>query len=281
MNTSRRDFFKWSAAGMAVSMVPGAKASGKKVEMTLEEKYARVPLGMASYTFRKFSLDDTIKMTVRLGLKHIAFKDMHLPLNSTDAQIKEVAAKVKDAGLDLYGCGVVYMRTEADVHQAFNYAKVAGMRVIISAPAHNLLPLVNKKVQEFDLKVSIHNHGPGDEQYPTPESVYEKIKDLDPRIGICMDIGHTMRMGLSPVEAVKTYKDRMNDLHVKDVSAPEAKGVTVEIGRGVINIPLLMKTLIEIGYKGIASFEHEKDAEDPLAGVAESMGYLRGILAAI
>src|SRR4030042_3464537 len=107
MNTSRRDFFRWSAAGMAVSLVAGAKASGKKVEMTLEEKYARVPLGMASYAFRKFSLDDTIKMTVRLGLKHIAFKDMHLPLNSTDAQIKEVAAKVKDAGLDLYGCGGV------------------------------------------------------------------------------------------------------------------------------------------------------------------------------
>jgi sugar phosphate isomerase/epimerase len=221
-----------------------------------------------------------LAMTRRVGLKYIALKSVHLPLESTQAEIEAVAAKVKEAGLELYGGGVIYMKNEAEVNQAFDYAKAAGMRVIIGAPQPELLALVNKKVQQYDIKLAIHNHGPGDKTYPTPASAYEKIKDLDKRIGLCDDIGHTQRSGINPSESAERFADRLLDIHIKDVSQATAKGQGVEVGRGVIDIPRYLRTLIKVGYKGVVAFEYEKDADDPLAGLAESVGYVKGVLAA-
>ncbi len=173
------------------------------------------------------------------------------------------------------------MKSEAEVHRAFDYAKAAGMKVIIGVPKHELLTLVNKKVQEYDIRVAIHNHGPGDKNYPSPASAYERIKGLDKRIGLCNDIGHTKRLGINPSESAEKYADRLLDVHIKDVSAATAKGRGVEVGRGVIDIPRFLRTLIKIKYVGIVSFEYEKDADDPLVGLAESVGYVKGVMAAI
>jgi sugar phosphate isomerase/epimerase len=220
-------------------------------------------------------------MTKRLGLKYIALKSFHLPMDSTEEQIKSTAKKVKEAGLVLYGGGVIYMKDEQQVEQAFKYAKTAGMKVIIGVPNHELLELVEQNVKDYDIKVAIHNHGPGDLLYPTPQSVYDKIKDLDGRIGLCMDVGHSQRVGVDPWEAAKIYTSRLHDVHIKDISQPNPEGKDLEVGRGVIDIPKLLKTLVEIKYSGVVSFEYEKDAEDPLAGLAESVGYVRGALASI
>ena len=275
---SRRHFIKMTSIG-AIASLAGVKSSfGQVRDMAGKE---RLKLGLASYTLRKFDLDDTLAMTKRVGLKYICFKDFHLPMDSTPAQIRAVAVKVKEAGLILYGGGVIYMRNQSQVHRAFDYAKAAGMKVIIGVPTPELLPLVNKKVKEYDIKVAIHNHGPGDKVYPTPAVAYERIKDLDRRIGLCNDIGHTMRAGSDPAVSVKKFADRLLDVHIKDVSEASAKGHGVEVGRGVINIPKFLKTLVEIKYSGIVSFEYEKDADDPMAGLAESVGYVRGVLAAI
>ena len=279
---SRREFFRTAGIGAtAGALVYSGTSCANKGVVTKPEGYKRLNLGMASYTFRKFSLDETLAMTNKLGLKHIAFKSMHLPLESTEEEIKAAAATTRDAGLDLYGCGVVYMANEEQVNQAFEYAKAAGMKVIIGVPEHNLLELVNEKVQEYDIIVAIHNHGPGDERYPAPSDVYERVKNLDKRVGLCMDIGHTQRIGLDPTLETEKYFDRLLDIHVKDVSAPTEEGKTVEIGRGIIDIPKFLGTLLKLGYTGKVSLEYEKDAEDPLAGAAESIGYVKGVLSVI
>lgn len=272
MNPTRRTFITHAAAGMAVVSLPAGIRTASAADLPLN-------LGMASYTFREFGLDDTLAMTTRLGLGHIAFKNFHLALDADAAEIRAVAEKTRAAGLDLYGCGVVYMTSEAEVRQAFDYARAAGMRVIIGVPNHDLLPLVERMVRESDIKVAIHNHGPGDELYPGPDSVYERVSGLDPRIGLCIDIGHTMRIGQDPSEAFERYADRVLDVHIKDVSAASAEGTTVEIGRGVIDIPRFLRTLVRRRYEGIVSLEYEKDARDPLPGSAESIGYIRGSLA--
>ncbi len=275
---SRRDFLRTSCIGAAAAAVNGAQDAPAQ---SREGRTVPFTLGMASYTFREFSLEDTIAMTVRLGLKRIAFKSFHLPLESSEAEIRAAADKVREAGLELYGCGVVYMTDEGEVHRAFEYARAAGMKIIIGVPEHNLLGLVNEKVQEYDIKLAIHNHGPGDERYPSPESAYEKVNNLDPRMGLCIDIGHTMRIGIDPSESFTRFADRIHDIHIKDVSAASKEGNTVEIGRGVIDIPLFLRTLLAANYRGTAAFEFEKDADDPLPGVAESIGFVRGALAVL
>jgi sugar phosphate isomerase/epimerase len=238
-------------------------------------------LGLASYTLRKFKLEETLEITKRVGLKNICFKSMHLELDSTPAHIRDTVKKVKDAGLNLYGGGVIGMKKEDQVHQAFEYAKAAGLKVAIAAPSPEMLPLIEKKVKQYDIKVAIHNHGPGDKFFPTPSVTLEKIKNLDKRIGMCHDIGHTKRYGSNPIAETRLCGDRLHDVHIKDISAANKNGHGVEVGRGVIDIPMFLRMLIEMDYDGIVSFEYEKDSNDPLAGLAESVGYVKGVLAAI
>jgi len=270
---SRRAFFKTAGAAVASTAIldglKGTSVIGGNTPLTL---------GMASYTFREFELDACLAMTKRLGLKKIAFKSFHLALDASESEIKDVKQKVNDAGLDLYGGGVIYMKNEDQVHRAFNYAKTAGMRVIIGVPNYDLLDLVEEQVKANDIVLAIHNHGPGDNVYPSPESAYVKIKERDPRMGLCIDIGHTQRIGLDPADEFVKFKDRVFDIHIKDVTKNTAEGQTVEIGRGIINIPYFLRTLAHHDYKGIVSLEYEKDGKDPLPGAAESIGYLRGVL---
>lgn len=280
--TTRRDFIRLAGVGVAAaSLSPILEGSIKSLHEKNEKAHKRLKLGMASYTFRKFNLEDTLAMTKRLGLQRIAFKSFHLALESTEEKIKAVAEKVKAAGLELYGCSVVYMQNEEEVYRTFSYAKAAGMKVIVGVPNHELLDLVNKKVQEFDIQLAIHNHGPGDKLYPTPESAYQKIRNLDPRIGLCLDIGHTQRSGIDPSASAEKFADRLYDVHIKDVTAASKEGRPVEVGRGVIDIPKFLRTLLKLNYKRIVSFEYEKDADDPLPGAAESLGYVKGVLSVI
>lgn len=280
---NRRSFIKIAAIAAAAS-IPVKTGDGLSQASSVTQPQLSEPkfsLGLASYTLRNFKVDQVLTISKKLNLKYLCFKDVHLALNSTPEQISEVVKKVKDAGCELYAGGVIYMTSENQVNQAFDYAKAAGMKVLIGSPNHDLLPLVEKKVQQYDIKVAIHNHGPGDKNYPTAESIYELIKDLDKRIGICLDIGHTKRLGQEPSDAAEKFKDRLLDVHIKDVTSSDSRGNPVEIGRGVINIPGFLRMLLKTGYSNIVSFEYEKDASDPVAGLAESLGYVRGVLADI
>ncbi len=273
MKGTRKDFLKTIGAGLLVTTLGTLPAFGKTSKMA-----EKLNFGIASYSFRKFSLEEVIVMTKRLNISNMGLKSMHMPLNSSPEQIKASAAKVRNAGINLYGAGVIYMNSEVEVDNAFDYARAADLKVIIGVPRHELLSLVNKKVKEYDIRVAIHNHGPGDDLYPSPDDVYEKIKNLDERIGLCLDIGHTFRIGQDPAKKAKQYAKRLIDIHFKDVDKAEKEGTTVECGRGAIDLPEFLKTLVSIRYQGIVALEYEKDENDPLPGAAESIGYARGVM---
>lgn len=265
---------------LTIFVMPSCSNQQKPVEPTIK-KEVPFELGIASYTFRKFSIDETLAATRQLGIDKIAFKSFHLNLDATDAEIAEAVEKCREAGIELYGGGVIYMKTEAEVDQAFDYAQKAGMKMIIGVPNHELLSYVENKVKEYDIKLAIHNHGPGDKLYPSAESAYVLIKDMDPRMGLCIDIGHTKRIGRNPSQDVKVYFDRVLDIHIKDVTKADHDGSTCEIGRGVIDFNTFLTDLIDLGYSGVVAFEYEKDGDNPFPGLSESVGYIRGMLAAL
>jgi sugar phosphate isomerase/epimerase len=155
------------------------------------------------------------------------------------------------------------------------------MRLIVGVPKHELLPLVEEKVKETDIIVAIHNHGPGDRLYPTSTSIMEKVEKLDKRIGVCLDIGHTVRLGLDPVEAIFECGERLLDIHLKDQSAATSQSQTLICGRGVIDFPAIIRALKKIKYPGVVGFEYEAEGKDPLAGLAESIGFVRGVIRTI
>lgn len=279
MSITRNEFLKviGLSATATLAGISGFSAQPKRNDHSINMD-SSLKLGLASYTLRKFSLDEVIKISQRLGLASVALKSMHMPLESSADDIKKMAAKIRSAGLGLYGAGVIYMKTAQEVESAFTYAANAGLEMIIGVPNHELLPLVNEQVNRHNIKLAIHNHGPGDDLYSSPSDVYAKIKSLDKRIGLCIDIGHVKRIGQDPVAMIEKYRDRLYDMHMKDVDKAEAEGTSVEIGRGIIDIPSVIRTLKKINYQGYVAFEYEKDGDDPVAGLAESVGYVRGIM---
>jgi len=281
MNT-RRDFLTTAALGAAAVSVLG---SGTRAAAATQAGTPSAPpagtglkLGTCSYNFRKFNLDQTLAVVKRLGLSRMVFKDFHLPLNSTDEQIHQAVAKAAALGIEVYGCGTIYMKTPAEVEQAFRYAKAGGFTMIIGAPNVDLLPLAEKQVQATGIKLAIHNHGPDNPLYSSPLQAYDLVKNLDPRMGLCVDVGHTQRYGLDPVKVLDTTFERVFDIHFKDETASTKAGTTIEIGRGVMNIDGMLRLLLARHYAYTLDFEFEKDPEDPLPGLAESIGYVRGML---
>ena len=51
------------------------------------------------------------------------------------------------------------------------------------------------------------------------------------------------------------------------------------IGRGILDSKSILAALLKIKYQGLVGFEYEKDAKDPVPGLAESVGYIKGLLA--
>jgi len=202
-----------------------------------------------------------------------------MPMDSTQEQIDSVIGKFRDAGITVYTLGVIYMKTKEAVDQAFEYARMAGVRMIVGAPDYELLNYVEGKVRQYDFRLAIHNHGPDNPLFPNATDIWNHVKDLDPRMGICLDIGHNMRDGEDPAADIIRYGKRLYDVHIKDVDQGNKEGKTVEIGRGIIDIPGVVAALRKIKYNGRCSLEYEKDMNDPLAGIAESIGYWKGVMA--
>lgn len=237
-------------------------------------------IGMAGYTFVRFDLDKTLETMQKADVHYLCIKDFHLPLNSDAQQIAAFHAKLKEKGVIGYAVGPIYMKTEKEVDNAFEYAKRVGVKLIVGVPTYELLPYVDKKVKEYDFHYAIHLHGPDIELFPDADDVWESVKNLDHRIGMCLDIGHDTRNGKDPVADLKKYHSRVFDIHIKDVTGDTKAGYSVEIGRGIIDIPAFVKMLREVNYTGVCSLEHEKNMDNPFMGIAESIGYLRGVIAA-
>jgi sugar phosphate isomerase/epimerase len=239
---------------------------------------AALQLGIAGYTFAKVPLEQGIAMMKRVGIGALSIKDFYLPLDSPAATIQSVKEKFTASGIRIYAAGVIYMKTQAEVDRAFEYARALGVDLIVGVPNPELLGYTEQKVKSYNIRVAIHNHGPEDKLYPSPVNVYEHIKGLDNRIGLCLDIGHAARAGANPVEVVGKYGARIFDLHIKDLAAISQKAQPIELGRGVLDIPGVVKALRRIRYSGYCSIEHEMDMTDPLPGIAESAGYFRGVV---
>ena len=237
-------------------------------------------LGIAGYTFHKFDLDKTLETLKTTDVQYLCIKDFHLPFSSTDDEIKAFHSKLAEYGVIGYGVGPIYMKTKEEVDRAFDYAKRVGVKLIVGVPNYELLPYVSEKVAEYDMQYAIHLHGPDIELFPDADDVWENVKDLDPRMGMCLDIGHDRRNGKDPIADLEKYHSRVFDVHLKDVTGATKLGYSVEVGRGILDIPGFVRMLRKVKYSGIVSLEHERDMDNPFMGIAESIGYFRGVVAA-
>jgi sugar phosphate isomerase/epimerase len=271
-STTRRSFFGATAAAFAATRV-GRTATGPAP--------GDIRLGVASYSFREFQRALAIEDTVKLHVTYINIKDFHLPLNSTPDEIAKARKEFEKAGLTIVGGGNISFQKDddADIRSKFEYAKLAGMPLIVCAPTHETLPKLEKFVKEYNIKIAVHNHGPEDKHFPTPQSVLEAVKNLDPRCGLCMDVGHSARTGVDVVESVRQAGARLLDMHVKDLTSFTDKGSQVPVGDGIMPIPAIFKELKRMGYQGFVNLEYEVDGDNPMPGMQKSFSYMRGVIA--
>lgn len=286
VHISRRGALKAGIlASIGTAVTGSSHASNREYNETSKQEkdpWHGLKAGVASYTFRKFSADDTIKALKQLDIRFVSIKDFHLPMNSTADQRKAVIEKFVSAGIKPLSCGNITMENdEANVRRAFQYAKDGGFPTIVCSPHPDSMPLLHKMVKEYDIRLAIHNHGPEDKRFPSPYDVWKAVQPYDTRIGLCIDIGHTARAGVDPAESILQCANRLYDLHFKDINSTAPNGRTIQGGRGVLNLPPVLKALKRIRYSGLLSIEYEGMEDNPVPAVAETIGYAKGILAGL
>jgi sugar phosphate isomerase/epimerase len=237
---------------------------------------------VASYSFHKFDRAHAIGFMKELECYRMNAKDAndHLPM-APPAATDEAVAAYKLAGIELTAAGVIYFPSKdaVDIRQKFEYAKRAGVPLIVGSPTRETLGAVERFVMEYDIRLAIHNHGPEDKEWPSPFNVLKAVERMDRRVGLCIDVGHTARTGTDVVEAIRKGGERVFDIHIKDLADMKVKESQVAVGDGKMPIRGIFEALDAIGYQGYVDLEYEIHEDDPLPGMIKSFAYMRGVLA--
>lgn len=278
---SRRSFVQSSALVAAASVASRAVPSFAQAPAPASGKPSPIHLGLASYTFRNFTRDQMIGYMKLLNVKDLNCKDVkdHLPMDPTEEA--KALADYAAAGIKLHAAGTIYFPKDddADIRSKFEYCKRAGISVIVAGdPAPEVLPRIEKFVKEYDIRLAIHNHGPEDKIWHSPLDVLQAVKKYDPRMGCCIDIGHTVRAGTDVVKAIHEVGPRLYNMHAKDLTSFTSKESQVAVGEGIMPMREIFEALIAINYKGFVDLEYEIHADDPMPGATASFSYMRGVL---
>jgi sugar phosphate isomerase/epimerase len=278
---TRRTFLKTAAvAAGGIVMAPRAMSAAHTVTSS---PASGVRVGVASYSLRNFPRAKAIEMLRTLRAQYVNIKSVHLPYDASAAELSAARREFESAGIEIVGGGTITFDedTDASVNAYFAYAKGAGMPLIVATCAPAILPRVERHAIRYDIKVAIHNHGPGDEHYPAPRDVLKHVKSMDARMGLCIDVGHTVRTGTDVVAAIREAGPRLLDLHLKDLRDLKDVRSQCIVGEGAIPTGAILRELTAMRFSGCANLEYEIDANDPLPGMQRSLAYLRGVLAGI
>jgi len=278
----RRAFLTATAASVAgASLALPLRREGQGVRSAAPPEPLR--LGVASYSLRNFSRDKAIEMVKALGTPYINLKSVHLPYESSLEELAAARRDIEGAGLHIVGGGVITFEqdTDQDVGKYFAYARAAGMPLIAAHADAQTLPRIERFAKQYDIKVAIHNHGPEDKNFPSPYDALKHIRNMDRRVGLCIDIGHTVRTGTDVVRAIADAGPRLLDMHAKDLRDLTAKASQCIVGQGAIPIAAIFEQLETVGYPGYVNLEYEIDVDDPLPGMKQSFAYMRGALAGL
>lgn len=277
-DTSRRNFLCASAAVAATTVLPSVSAAAPAARP--EAKSSPILLGVASYSFYKLDRQHVIDGMKALKTPYLNVKDVHLPMTTPD-EIRKVSAEYRAAGLILTGAGTISLQKDDDdeMRKSFEYCKLAGIPMIVAAPTLQTLPRVEKFAKEYDIRIAIHNHGPEDKHFPSPTDVLKAVRNMDPHMGLCIDLGHAVRTGTDVVAAIKAAGPRLFDVHIKDLADLKDRESQVPVGDGALPIPDIFRALIAINFKGHVMLEYEINMDNPLPGMIKSFAYMRGVLA--
>lgn len=269
---TRRHFLTSAAGGAAISLARWPRAWA--ADDAAPGKYI---LGLQSYSLRNFPVDKAIAQTQELGLHAIEFFSGHFPLDSSAEQIAAMKTKFTKFGLQALGHGVNgFTKDHAANRRVFEFAKRAGVRNISADPTEDSFDSLDRLVDEYDVRIAIHNHGPG-ARYDKINDVLDAIKGHDKRIGACADLGHYIRSGEDPVKAIHLFEGRLYGVHLKDFDEPKDKARGVILGKGQLDVVGVFRALNKVKFPadGSLSIEYEEKPDDPLDDLRQCVAISR------
>jgi inosose dehydratase len=233
------------------------------------DEWGGFSVGVQSISLRKYALPDVMRHLQGMGVHYVEFSaSSHLPATATDEQIATVRQLAAAAGLTITAQGVNrFSQDHAANKRVFEFAKKLGIRTITANPQPDAetFASLDRLVAEYDLRVAIHNHGPGT-LYDKLDSVASAIQGRDRRIGACVDCGHFLASGEDPVRCIRTLADRVYGVHLKDIVEFGKKSDNVVLGRGHLDVVAVFQSLRQIKFPpdGALSLEYEAHPDNPL-----------------
>ena len=279
---ARRNFFKTSAATIAAGAVTQtASATTPLPAASADDPYGGFNMSIQSYSLRGFDAVTALKHSNKLGLRFWEAYPRHIPLGTIPKHLNEQKAKLYDAGVRLMAYGVLGFDTnETKAREAFDFAKAMGIRSLSANPKNDkaTFDLLDKLVDEYEIAIAIHNHGPG-AMYDKISSVEKMVKGRHPLIGACVDTGHFIRSDEDPVDAIKRLGKRVFGVHLKDVRTIERNGKRQKqftiLGQGDLDVPGCLRELRKLKYDYALSLEYEENPDNPLSDIEVCLATVR------
>jgi len=259
-----------AGAGTATASQPASAGEGP-------DPFGGFMVGVQSYTFRQFNLERALQAIQQLGLHFVEFFNAHVPLDSTDEQINAVRAMCFRYGITPIAFGVEgFSKDHAANRRKFEFARKLGVRYLSADPSPDSFDSLDRLVAEFGIGIAIHPHGPTGgnrlHQWHSAEIIMKAVGTHHRLIGTCLDTGHLIRcaqpphnLRLDPAQQVRHMGARNFGLHLKDHD--NAKRTDVVYGRGVLNVPEVLRALREVRFGGYISIEYEASPQDPTSDV--------------
>ncbi|MDA2937725.1 sugar phosphate isomerase/epimerase [Acidobacteria bacterium AH-259-A15] len=283
---SRRGFLRTSGLGLSGALIGSSAVLSSCGDIEKEVTQAAAPaqtvasgygpfkMGFQSYSLRHFSAsDDFLREAKKLELRYVELYRGHLDPSATPAQISETRERLAAAGIQANAFGVERFTSEHGKNQAlFEFGKTLRVTNLSANPTRDAFSSLNKLVEQYDIRIAIHNHGPEDDTWRLPEWILEAVKDLDARIGACADLGHFIRAGVNPVEAIEMLGSRVLGVHFKDF---DAQGNDVVLGQGQLDVAKALDALKKVGFEGPLSLEFEGDKENPVPKMLQCLAAIR------
>lgn len=263
LSLTRRQFLQAAAIGLAAPAL--AVADDKKL-------FGGFTLGVQSYTFRKFPLEQCLKRTHDLGLHYIEFYNGHVSPKSTPEQVKAVVKLCGDYGITPVAFGVEAFTKDHDRNRRlFDFGKQLGVKSLSADPTPDSFESLDKLVDEYKIAIAIHPHGP-QHRWKSAEIILAAVKDHHPLVGTCLDTGHLLKVvqlgkPLNCAQQVRVMGARNFGLHLKDHDVK--KGHDVIYGEGPLDVPAVLKALRDVDFKGSISIEYEHHENEPSADVKQ------------
>lgn len=268
---SRRQFLIASAAAAGASWFDLPRVLG--APRASAGAYAGFPMGIQSYTFRKFNLDQTLDKIHKLGLHFAEFYPAHVPVSDDRAQAQPINDKMNRHDITLSALGVFRISNNPQANRRiFQFADWTRVRNLSVNPDLDAMDNLEKLVDEFGIRIGIHNHGPTS-RYSTVEDVQQAVRGRHPLIGACVDTGHYIRSGVDPVHAIRTLGDRVHGVHLKDYASAGENPPETIIGQGKLDVVGVFEALRDAGFPadGSLSLEYEDHPQHPMADVRRGL----------